>query len=159
MDTKAFKGKTYKIKHICFNCRKVFKRRDHSDIYPETAGKTNRIEKEPKCPGCGNSMIATGAKFRTPIKDDKQSWEILKIIYDITPEGHSQEIFGHLYSVTEKFSIPGGKVAMQKLLTEYKITLTQIIERVSKYEYSEQTKDTIRLFSDKLKLLEAYLKK
>ena len=159
MDIYPFNNKVYKTKYICFDCRKVFKRREYSDIYTVNSDTEKIIEKEPKCPDCGNIVSFVGAKFRPPIKDDKQSWDVLKIIYDIIPDSHSGKSFGHLYTMNDKLDLPSSKTAMKKQLLEYKISLDQKIERLVRADYSERTKETIKFFSDKLKLLQAYLSK
>jgi hypothetical protein len=58
----------YLFPHVCFACRKSFKR-----IYPEK-------DEVRKCPICGKICIPLSRNFKAPRKDDKEQWEKVEFL-------------------------------------------------------------------------------
>jgi len=57
----------YLLAHVCFLCRKSFKR-----PYSEN--------EEKRCPECGGNCIALSRNFKAPKKDDKAQWEKVEFL-------------------------------------------------------------------------------
>lgn len=58
----------YLFPHVCFACRKSFKR-----IYPEK-------DEVRKCPICAEICIPLSRNFKAPRKDDKEQWEKVEFL-------------------------------------------------------------------------------
>ena len=57
----------YYLAHVCFDCRKSFKRTPR----PGTAA----------CPDCGEPVIEMGRNFKAPKKTDLKSWDRTKALW------------------------------------------------------------------------------
>ncbi|MBK8352608.1 MAG: hypothetical protein IPL21_13300 [Saprospirales bacterium] len=77
-------GNKYKFKYICFDCRKIFKRKILSDF----ENSEECFDKMAKCPQCNKESTYIGQKFRAPKIENEQAWNSLKILLDIGVLGY-----------------------------------------------------------------------
>ena len=67
----------YKSNYACFKCQVGFKRRNLSDIDPNT-----KEAKESKCPNCGGQAFNVGRDLRLPNKEADEQWRCIKYLVD-----------------------------------------------------------------------------
>src|SRR5262249_22203450 len=71
----------YYIPHVCFRCRKSFKRADRPIPYiprrHRKGGKPAADQRLPakKCPDCGGNAVALSRKFKPPSRSDVTQWK------------------------------------------------------------------------------------
>src|SRR6478736_3598487 len=58
--------------HVCFTCRKVFKKPHEYRFANKQGVRPPRTVR--KCPQCGGEMIYMGYKFRAPAASDTDEW-------------------------------------------------------------------------------------
>lgn len=75
---------TYKPHYVCFECRKMFRRRLLGDIDRDL-----KESSEAKCPQCGGLMADMGLDFKPPRKDDVKAWQHIKDLYSVGITFHS----------------------------------------------------------------------
>ena len=59
---------TYLHPHVCFDCRKSFRREACEEPRP--------------CPDCGGPAVALNRKFKTPPKKDRAQWEKVRYLVE-----------------------------------------------------------------------------
>lgn len=67
----------YLLSHVCFACRKSFKKPKSDD------GR--------KCPECGNEIVALSRKFKAPMKTEVHQWKVVE--YVVAAGFHYQTIY------------------------------------------------------------------
>ncbi|WP_444901268.1 hypothetical protein ACJJIG_16520 [Microbulbifer sp. SSSA007] len=67
------RGPEYLVAHVCFNCRKSYKRP------VEYSGK--KATRCHPCPGCGECMHEMGRSFKAPKAVDKRQWRKVQILF------------------------------------------------------------------------------
>lgn len=74
----------YKPHFVCFECRKMFRRRLLKDI---NYGQKESVEA--KCPQCGGLIADMGLDFKPPKTDDVKAWNHLQDLYSVGITFHS----------------------------------------------------------------------
>ena len=75
---------SYKPHLVCFDCRKMFRRRLLADI---KSGQKDSIEA--KCPQCSGLMASMGLDFKAPPKKDVKAWKYVQNLYAVGITFHS----------------------------------------------------------------------
>lgn len=91
---------TYKPHLVCFECRKMFRRRLLRDI---NHGQKESVEA--KCPQCGGLMADMGLDFKAPQKDDIKAWKHVQDLYTVGMTFHSCGCSGPGYIPRDKEQI------------------------------------------------------
>ncbi|WP_412027285.1 hypothetical protein [Deinococcus yunweiensis] len=73
--------------HVCFACQTHYHR--HVDMLGELSVHGTFRNRGPVigstkylCPNCGQSMTPVGKNFRAPSKDDREAWEVARLLVD-----------------------------------------------------------------------------
>jgi DNA-directed RNA polymerase subunit RPC12/RpoP len=142
-----FVERTYKSKYICTDCRKVFKRRELSDITTKEGDEV----KESKCPECGQRTSWIGPKFRAPKKDSIEAWNSIKTLNNIG-------VLNFIGFAHDKMIIPESKKSLHDLLLVMKHNYHLTIKQWMTMEYSPDNNIQIQYFSEAIKRIDQYLK-
>lgn len=100
---------------VCFDCRKMFKRRLLLDIHRDTGFHAKESETPAVCPECGKLTADMGLDFKPPRKSDVKAWKHLADLYTAGITFHSCGCSGPGY-------IPKDKQALLKHLKEVRET-------------------------------------
>ncbi len=136
----------YKTKFICFDCRKVYKRKVATDF--------NGTEDEhpASCPECGIQSTWIGPKFRPPKSDDIKSWNSIAVLSRIG-------LLCFIGFANNQTVIPTSKKALKTLLEQIKRSYELNIKNWSTANYEPGNSDQIRIFTELAERIKQELKK
>lgn len=126
----------YKPHYVCFDCRKMFRRRLLKDIDRD---KENSIEA--KCPQCGGLMADMGLDFKPPRKTDIKAWQNVKDLYNVGITFHSCGCSGPGY-------IPKDREEIIKRLSDTRISYINNLRFWLNFELPD-TKQEIEKFKQR----------
>ena len=100
-------------KSVCFDCKKTFNRKFESGL-----------NREYKCPNCGNQMTLLPHRFRPPKTTDKSKWDTVKFLVD------NGFYYQHIYEHLEN----NNRINQPENYVEYPDNLRDAKEFVEKYK-------------------------
>lgn len=126
---------TYKPHYVCFECRKMFRRRLLRDI---NHGQKESVEA--KCPQCAGYMADMGLDFKPPKTSDIKAWEHIRNLYSVGITFHSCGCSGPGYiPKTKEKIIEKLQTAKEKYIENFRIWNTiELPETKAEFEKFQQ---------------------